>query len=502
VIAIAFYAFTLLLTRYLDGKRKEIKNLQDPSIEWPGTSYKFPLGDTMMYTDYNGYVKTYGTRFQKWGGFLFWVAHQPIISFLKPEYIKDLMTKPEELYERDFHHQYLRMLFGVGLIGVSGETWKKQHRIMQKAFSTTNIINFFPLFVEIAQARFASVHKAAEEGKPIDMNIVMNEIAAEVIIRSAFGCKGKQADMMMRGFQQILEAYSPLLRIPGALNTPLPSAQKFSKAFNIVQTLGDEIVAERREILKRRKEAGSKEEEAGYTLVDLLIEARDDETGTYLSDQELKDNARTFLAAGSETTATAMSWFLYNLTRNPEVWEKVVQEVDQVVPDDISTFSYQHLAKFNYLTLAINESLRVTPSVSLITPRVPTEDIQIGEWLFPKGSYLSFSIPLVHFNDENYEEPEKFKPERWEDGNDKKRPYSYVPFGAGRRVCIGKYFGLLEMKVVLGLFLKQFAFKRPPKADGSQNNDVIEKAYRVPVLHLEGGLPVYVEKRPLKTTSS
>eukprot|EP01099_Mayorella_cantabrigiensis_P007435 TRINITY_DN65_c0_g1_i3.p1 TRINITY_DN65_c0_g1~~TRINITY_DN65_c0_g1_i3.p1 ORF type:complete len:223 (-),score=69.79 TRINITY_DN65_c0_g1_i3:194-862(-) len=203
---------------------------------------------------------------------------------------------------------------------------------------------------------------------------------------------------------------------------------------------------------------------------------------------------------GSETTATAMSWFLYNLTRFPDVCKKVIEEIDAVVPDDVDSFSYQHLAKFNYFPMVINESMRVCPSVGVITLRVPTEDMQIGEWLFPKGSYLTFSIPLIHFSPENYEEPEVFKPERWEDGQDKKRPYSFVPFGAGRRVCIGRYFGLLEMKVVLGLFLKLFTFQRPPKADGTPNTDPIEKNYHTPVIHMRGGLPLLVYKRPLKSS--
>jgi len=233
----------------------------------------------------------------------------------------------------------------------------------------------------------------------------------------------------------------------------------------------------------------------------LLLEARDEETGSTLGDQELKDNVRTFLAAGSETTATAMSWFLYNMTQNPDVWEQVVKEVDSVIPDDLSTFSYQHLSKYSYLIMAMTESLRVTPSVSMITPRINRGDLQIGDWFFPKGSHLLFSIPVVHFSDCNYSEPYKFQPERWEGGEDKHKPYTYVPFGAGRRTCIGKYFGLLEMKVVLSLFLKQYSFQRVPKPDGSPNNDVIEKFFSPPVLHLRGGLPVIVKKRILKSSS-
>jgi len=390
------------------------------------------------------------------------------------------------------------------LIGVVGETWKKQHRILQKALSTTNIINFFPLFVEVTQKRFVEVEKAADEGTPIDMNRIMNEIAGEVIIKSAFGCQGKEADEMAEAFKEMLLTYSPFFRIPGFLKLNfLPFVNRHNEMIRRIIHLAAAIVDERREIWKQKKEKESRGEpvenaEVSY-LVDLLFEAQDDETGTYLSDKEVKDNARTFLGAGSETTATAMSWFLYNMTRNPEIWSKVVEEIDSVVPDDLSTYSYQHLAKFSYFPQVITESLRVSPSVSLITPRIPTEDIQVGPWLFPKGSWISFSIPLVHFSEENYEEPYVFKPERWEDNADRRLPYTHVAFGAGRRVCIGKYFALLEMKIVLSLFLKRFSFQRVPKPDGTPNNDVIPKLYLVPVLHLKGGLPLLVKRKTPKS---
>jgi len=498
------YGLVLLFTWKVNQKRFSVKNVQDPSEPFPSTTYKFPLGDTSMYKDYDSYVKSFNERFRKWGCFMIYIANQPIHFLIKPDYIKEVLTKPEELFSRNFQLDYLSDFFGAGLIGVVGETWKKQHRIIQKALSTTNIINFFPLFHEVTLKRLAEVEKAADEGTPIDMNRIMNEIAGEVIIQSAFGCKGQQADEMAASFKGLLLTYNPLFRIPGFLKLNfLPFVKKHNDEKHRIISLANAIVDERRAIWKHRKEQqarGEPVENSGVSyLVDLLFDAQDEETGAYLTDEELKDNARTFLGAGSETTATAMSWFLYNLTRNPDVWAKVIEEVDQVVPDDLSQFSYQHLAKYSYLNQVITESLRVNPSVSLITPRIPTEDIQVGPWSFPRGSWISFSIPVVHFSPDNYEDPYAFKPERWEDNADRKLPYTYVAFGTGRRVCIGKYFALLEMRIVLSIFLKKFSFQRVPKPDGSPNNDKIEKLYLVPVLHLKDGLPLLVKRRQPKT---
>jgi len=498
--AITGYGLLRLWTWWVNQKRFMAKNLKDPKDFIPGPDYKFPYQHILAYSDYVAYRRDAIERYNKWGLYIQWVLHQHAYLLIKSEYIKDLVTKPEETFTRNFFFAVLNNVFGVGLLGASGEVWKKQHRIISKAFTPANIPHFFPLFYQTSTKRFGAVFQAADEKQSVDMNLIFNEIAAESVLKGVFGCQGDQAEILTAAIQEYLHMQDPLLQIPGILNFRfIPKVKRYWEVFDLLKNTADRLCQERREILRKKKEAGITTSNDPITFLDLLLEATDDETGATLSDIELEDNCRTFLIAGSETTATTVSWTVYHLTQHPEIMKKVQEEVDFVVPDDITTFNVQHLAKLQYLPLVINEALRYNPPVGIMTVRCANEDVQIGEWMIPKGTYLTFSNTVVHFSPDHYDNPEEFRPERWEDGADKKKPFSFVPFGAGRRTCVGRYFGIMEVKVILCLFIKQFTFARVPRPDGTPNTDPIAPDYNTPIVHLKGGLPLMVTRRVPKT---
>jgi hypothetical protein len=154
---------------------------------------------------------------------------------------------------------------------------------------------------------------------------------------------------------------------------------------------------------------------------------------TDMTDQELRDELMTLLVAGHETTATSLSWAFERLTREPAVLERLVEEIDAGDED--------------YLTATIQETLRRRPVLPNTAPRLVKKPIEVGDWRYQPGPCLVANAYLVHHDPEIYDDPYAFRPERFVDNPP--GTYTWIPFGGGRRRCLGSSFAMLEMKVVL-----------------------------------------------------
>jgi cytochrome P450 len=171
-----------------------------------------------------------------------------------------------------------------------------------------------------------------------------------------------------------------------------------------------------------------------------------------MSDQELRDELMTLLVAGHETTASSLAWAFVQLSRAPHVVARLAEEIEEGVSDA-------------YLTATIQESLRRRPVLPNAAPRLVKQQIEVGGWTYPPGVALFVSAYLVHHDPEIHRDPYAFKPERFMD--ETPGTYTWIPFGGGRRRCLGASFAMLEMKVVLSAVLSQLV-PRPvaPEAEG------------------------------------
>lgn len=184
-------------------------------------------------------------------------------------------------------------------------------------------------------------------------------------------------------------------------------------------------------------------------ILSLLLLARDEE-GKLMTDQELRDELMSLMFAGSETTATAMSWTLYWVHRLPEVREKLLKELETLgdSPDPMTIF------RLPYLTAVCNETLRIHPVAMLTFPRVVEEPVELlGQQLEP-GTALVGCIYLTHQREDLYPEPKQFNPERFLERQFS--PYEFMPFGGGARRCVGEALAQFEMKLVLATILSRY----------------------------------------------
>ncbi|KAB1259674.1 Leukotriene-B4 omega-hydroxylase 3, partial [Camelus dromedarius] len=211
-----------------------------------------------------------------------------------------------------------------------------------------------------------------------------------------------------------------------------------------------------------------------------------DEDGTGLSDEDIRAEADTFMFAGHDTTASGLSWVLYNLAKHPEYQERCRQEVQELLKDrEPKEIEWDDLTQLPFLTMCIKESLRLHPPAPTISRRC-TQDIVLPDGrVIPKGVICLISIFGIHHNPSVWPDPEVYDPFRFDPEHIKGRsPLAFIPFSAGPRNCIGQSFAMTEMKVVLALTLLRFRVL-PDKEEPRRSPELILRA--------EGGLWLRVE---------
>jgi cytochrome P450 len=229
-------------------------------------------------------------------------------------------------------------------------------------------------------------------------------------------------------------------------------------------------------------------------LLATLLAARDDEgagTGagdaSALSDVQVRDELMTIFFAGHETTAAALTWAGWFLASQPLAAARARHEVDTVLGG--RTPGFADVARLPYLGKFIKETMRLYPPAPGVFMRRATQDVQIGQYLVPRGALVSVCSLVPHYDARWFADPERFDPERFEGEAGKQIPRgAYFPFGTGPRVCIGSSFATMEMTLVLAMLLQRFTFALAP-------------AQQQPAIHLQvivrpaGGLQLVLEKR-------
>lgn len=268
-------------------------------------------------------------------------------------------------------------------------------------------------------------------------------ISLDIIIRVVFGVEEPER---VRRFREAITAYAQAYTVPismfPVLRRSFGGRGPWVRFQEQLQRL-DRLLTEQLEL--RRADGQSRED-----ILSLLLAARD-EAGQPMSDAELKDELRTLLFAGHETTAIGMAWALYWLHRTPEAKQKVDAELRALGP----RLEPEALAKLPYLSAVCDETLRLFPVVTLVNRRLRAPFSLRGHTL-PAGMGVMVSITQAHSNPAVFPEPERFRPERFLER--KFSPFEYMPFGGGARRCLGAAFALYEMKVALGTLLSGHRF--------------------------------------------
>jgi len=369
---------------------------------------------------------------------------------LKPDYIEHvLLTNQANYVKSQFVQRLLGPVLGEGLLTSEGETWRGQRRIAAPAFNHKAVEGF----VEIMAACSASlVERWKSQSGPFDLCPQMMGLTLEIIAKTMFSADVRnQIERVRRLITILVEDNRPsamdLFGLPQWL--PRPTQTRVVAAIREF----DEMVAE---ILEPRRGDGAERGD----LLSMLMSARDPETGSSMSDKELRDQIVTIFLAGHETTANALGFAWWLLAQNPETEAKLHEEVDRVLGDRRPT--YADLPNLRYCKMVFEETLRLYPPAHTLSRRAVNEDV-IGGARIRASSLVSISPYVTQRNPHLWPDPERFDPERFTpDKVAARHRFAYLPFGGGPRICIGMGFALAEAQVILASIAQAFRVKLVP----------------------------------------
>jgi cytochrome P450/NADPH-cytochrome P450 reductase len=347
----------------------------------------------------------------------------------------------------------LRDIGGDGLFtAYTGEAnWGKAHRLLTPEFRPRGVRGMFGRMVDIA-GQLAFKWERFGPDTEFDVADNMTRLTLDTIALCAF-------DYRFNSFYQnemhpFVAAMLSVLKEAG-IRTRRPKAlsrlmwwrnRRYEADFRLVSDVADRLIAERRHdpALGQRGD-----------LLDVMLTTEDAETGEKLTDDNIRSQMMTFLIAGHETTSGLLSFAIFLLLNNPEALGKARAQVDAVLGAETPTAA--HLARLKYIECVLNETLRLWPTAPAfaVTPRQPTTIG--GRYDVTPGDILFVLLPMLHRDPAVWDEPEAFRPERFESENlEKLPPNAWKPFGNGRRSCIGRGFAMQEATLVLAMILQRF----------------------------------------------
>ena len=342
---------------------------------------------------------------------------------------------------------------GKGLITSEGETWRQHRRAMSPAFDHRSIAAYTPVMTRAADELLAEWSKVPT-GHGVEVQTAMMEVTLNIISRTMFS---SDSDDIVTVMGRSAGRYQAEMRpnIMDMLGWPrwLASLPRTGVA---QRTLGefDRIID--RLIDERTREPGNYPKD----LLARLIAARDEQTGGGMSAQEVRDHVITIFLAGHETTAMAMTWTWFLLSQHPQVESKLHAELDSVLGGRAPT--YEDLNQLTYTRMVVEESMRLYPPVHTIARQAIAED-RLANRPIPAGSVIMIAPWLLHRHVKHWENPGQFDPERFSPKAAAARPrFSYLPFGGGKRICIGAAFALTEATVLLATLAQRFSLRVVP----------------------------------------
>eukprot|EP00245_Coleochaete_scutata_P004587 TRINITY_DN17308_c0_g2_i1.p1 TRINITY_DN17308_c0_g2~~TRINITY_DN17308_c0_g2_i1.p1 ORF type:complete len:540 (+),score=83.19 TRINITY_DN17308_c0_g2_i1:94-1713(+) len=434
-----------------------------------------------------------------------------------PELVKEILVKNFKVFhdrvitfpKNDMDHR--------GLLASSGGYWAGLRSALLPMFHTEKLRQFGSIMSRAAATMISKLAPFADREESVDIVQFTQRLTTDVILESSFGVQfyaqegSEQATGLLHDFNNRFASVMAM-RTSRFLSLLLPPIQPIAYwvAEHLPWTIDYKFAKSRTNIFKfvhglvqdRYKDPKLMERNDFFSM---LLQARTKDSNRNLTDEEIGAAVTEFLLAGQETTALAISYCIYLVSKHPSVESKVTEEVDHFFdelreeatePDKEGIESrpnYDDLSKFPYLEMVINEALRMYPPGAILS-RKAVEDIKLGNHVFKKGATIFIPTYTMLHDETLFPQPFEFKPERFAPGEGEKgarHSYAFLPFGAGPRVCIGSRFALEEAKITLVHLYKNFTFTVDEE---KLNNRELELDVGL-TIRPKHGIPVRVHRR-------
>ncbi|XP_026553699.1 cytochrome P450 4V2 [Pseudonaja textilis] len=398
-----------------------------------------------------------------------WVGPFPHIILYHQDTV-EVVLRNSTFIEKSYLYRFLQPWLGTGLLTSTGKKWHSRRKMLTPTFHFTILVDFLEVMIEQANILVQNLEQHLDKD-PFNFSLYIVLCTLDIICETAMGKnigaqKNKNSD-----YVKAVQSMSDLIHLrqkspwlwPNILYNISGKGRQHHMNLKILHSFTDKVIEEKLCKIKQQERyqkgaasnnhLGKNKERKAF--LDMLLDARD-EDGEKLSYIGIREEVDTFMFEGHDTTAVALNWAIYLLASHPEIQRKVNSELDEVFGDSDHHITMEDLKKLRYLECVIKEALRLFPSVPIFA-RILKEECYIRGYKIPKGTNIMILPYALHRDPDNFPEPEKFRPERFFPENSAGRhPYSYIPFSAGPRNCIGQRFALVEEKIILATILRHF----------------------------------------------
>ena len=381
-----------------------------------------------------------------------------------PEYADHVLHGAVERYHKSIEYELLRSVVGLSLFTDEDDSWRRHRMMLNPVMAKRHVQGLVELMIDPIETFMARLDDDADR-IDIDMTAAMTQLTLDVVGAALFGRElGDLARRIGPTVTAGLRAAERAARLILLTNPPWwltrAAAQFVNRApilppplnrlQRVMRTIDDTVWA----VIRDRQEHPRDTED----LLGLLLRASDDEGA--LSLRRVRDEATTFMLAGHETTANALSWMWYLLALNPEARDRMLAEVDTVLGPRRPTVA--DLRRLPWTTACFQEAMRIYPPAWVIPRKAVAADMIDGHRI-PKGATVLIPIHAIHHDARYWPDPEVFDPTRFLPENVKSHHRSaYLPFGGGRRVCIGTSFALMEGALIAAIMSQRFVYDLVP----------------------------------------
>lgn len=409
------------------------------------------------------------------------------VVILDKEIVKNILTAPAGKGTPRFHRQsdFLRNTLGDGLVTLEGDDWTRHRRILQPAFHANFVKESLNAAVPPKVSKLIRCWSlASESGREIDAASHLSALTLDIIGEVAFShefhglrvveewSKANDGDIRLAKLDDpfissLLSSLKPnrmtmILLLLGMAKLDVLINYKHRRMCKMLNQAVDQVIANARQTSNTNTKS----------LLQLMLVAQDPEDSTTrtknkgrgLNEIELRDETKTFLLAGHETTSTWVYWAIYALAKHPDVQERLYEDIIKHAPSPVAEIELNHVEKMEYLKMFLQEVLRLYPPVGMIV-RLNTYPETFAGYEIPAETRLVIPPHLLHRHPHYWDDPETFRPERWLNVTNEERErrrFAFLPFSAGSRNCIGQRFATIEAQLIVAPLIRAFRVQVAP----------------------------------------
>jgi cytochrome P450 len=392
--------------------------------------------------------------------FRFRIGPREFLGVANPETIAAVLRDRPDGFHRS--HRLSAIADDMGFNGVfsaNGEAWRRQRAMVMAGFDPRHIKRYFPALVKVTERFERRWRRAAAAREALDLQADLMRYTVDVTSGLAFGIDMNTLESDEEVIQAHLDQVFPALF--KRLMSPLPNwtwlgGRRLGRHLRALHEAVEGFIAQAR----RRMEADPTLRENPTNLLEAMLAARDD-PGSGLSDADVSGNVLTMLLAGEDTTANTLAWMIYLLHRHPEALRRARDEA-------LSYQRYEEVSALPFVDACINETMRLKPVAPIIILQ-PARDTVVAGIEVPRSALLMCLMRAGATDERRFPDARAFDPARWLTGTAAASPKRVsMPFGAGPRLCPGRYLAILEMKMVMAMLLANFEIEAVSTPDGRE----------------------------------